>query len=139
MGTSNIPHITFPVLNINSLELTLQNKINAAKQSFEYNLINSHVTTNNNKLFKYLKSIRKSNNVPLVIQFESSTANTDCAKANLFNQYFHSDFHNPSPFPDINDLPSIQDSLNSITITVPLHYHHYSLVSPEIVPHFNKC
>ena len=74
---------------INSLELTLQNKINAAKQSFEYNLINSHGTT---KIFKYLKSIRKSNNVPSLIQFESSTANTDCAKANLFNQYFHSVF-----------------------------------------------
>ena len=57
---------------INSLELTLQNKINAAKQSFEYNLINCHATTSNSKIFKYLKSIRKSNNVPSVIQFESS-------------------------------------------------------------------
>ena len=35
---------------INSLELTLQNKIKAAKQSFEYNLINSYATTNNNKI-----------------------------------------------------------------------------------------
>ena len=115
---------------INSLELTLQNKINAAKQSFEYNLINCHATTNNNKIFKYLKSIRKSNNVPSVIQFESSTANTDCAKANLFNQYFHSVFHNSSPFPDINDLPSIQDSLNSITITVADVYE--ALISLDV-------
>ena len=112
---------------INSLELTLQNKINAAKQ---YNFINSHATTNNNKIFKYLKSIRKSNNVPSVIQFESSTANTDCAKANLFNRYFHSVFHNPSPFPDINDLLSIQDSLNSITITVADVYE--ALISLDV-------
>ena len=44
---------------INSLELALQDKINATKQSFEYNLFNSYATTNSSKIFKYLKSIRK--------------------------------------------------------------------------------
>ena len=115
---------------INSLELTLQNKMKAAKQSFEYNLINSYATTNNNKLFKYLKSIRKCNNVPSVIQFESYTASTDYAKANLFNRYFHSVFHNPSSFPEINDLPSIHDSLKSITITVADVYE--ALISLDV-------
>ena len=125
---------------INSLELTLRSKIKAAKQSFEYNLINSYATTNNNKIFKYLKSMIKSNNVPLVIQFESSTAiySTDYAKANLFNQYFHSVFHNPSSFPDIGDLPSIHNSLNSITITVADVYEALISLSVQKSPGTDK-
>ena len=122
----------------NSLELTLRSKIKAAKQSFEYNLINSYATTNNNKIFKYLKSIIKSNNVPLVIQFESSTASTDYAKANLFNRYFHSVFHNPSLFPDIGDLPSIHNSLNSITITVADVYEALISLNVEKSPGTDK-
>ena len=51
------------------------------------------------------------------MNLESLTANTDHSIASLFNQYFHSIYHDPSSFPNIDDLPSIHDSLSSITIT----------------------
>ena len=102
---------------IDSLEKALQEKIPVAKLTFESELINTCASTNNNKIFKYLKSITKSNNIPSVMNLESLTANTDHSIASLFNQYFHSVYHDPSSFPNIDDLPSMHDSLSSITIT----------------------
>ena len=104
---------------IGSLERILQDKIAVAKQTFEFDLINTSTSTNNNKIFKYLKSITKSNNIPSVMNFDSSTANTDQNIANLFNQlqYFYSVFHDSSSFPNIDDLPPVHDSLSSITIS----------------------
>ena len=84
---------------------------------FEFDLINTSVSTNNNKIFKYLKSITKSNKIPSVMNFESSTANTDQNIANLFNQYFYSVFHDSSSFPNIDDLLPVHNSLSSITIS----------------------
>ena len=75
---------------IDSLEKALQEKIAVAKLTFESELINTYAPTNNNKIFKYLKSITKSNNIPSVMNLESLTANTDHSIASLFNQYFHS-------------------------------------------------
>ena len=72
---------------IDSLDKVLQDKIAAAKQTFESYLINTYASTNN-KIFKYLKSFTKSNNIPSVMNFGSLTANTDQNIANLFNQYF---------------------------------------------------
>ena len=59
-----------------------------ASQNFECHLINSYALRNSNKIYSYLKSITKtwSNNIPSVINLDSSTANTDYSKANLFNQ-----------------------------------------------------
>ena len=102
---------------IGSLERILQDKIVVAKQTFEFDLINTSASTNNNKIFKYLKSITESNNIPSVMNFDSSTANTDQNIANLFNQYFYSVFHDSSSFPNIDDLPPVHDSLSSITIS----------------------
>ena len=51
------------------------------------------------------------------MNLKSLSANTDHSIANLFNQHFHSVFHDPFAFPSIDDLPSIHDSLSSITIT----------------------
>ena len=36
----------------------------------------------------------------------------------MFDQYFHSIFHGSTSLPNIGDLPSLHDSLHSITITV---------------------
>jgi len=50
------------------------------------------------------------------MNLDSPNANTNSSKANLFNQYFHSIFHDSTFLPNIYDLPTIRDS---ITITVP--------------------
>ena len=81
-------------------------------------MYNIDASTNNNKIFKYLKSFTKSNNIPSVMNFGSLTANTDEIIAKLFNQYFHSVFHDSSSLPNIDDLPSVYDSLSSIAISI---------------------
>ena len=113
------PYITYRYTSdvIDSLEKALQGTIIAAKLTSESELINIYTSTNNNKIFKYLKSIAKSDNIPLVMNLESLTPNTDHSITNLFNQYFHSVFHDSSSFPNIDDLPFIRDSLSSFTIT----------------------
>ena len=115
---------------IASTEDTLMGKIKAAKQSFESHLINSYASSNNNKIFKYLKSITKSNKIPSVMNLDSLNANTDSSKANLFNQHFHSIFHNSTSLPNIEDLPTMHDSLHSITITIPEVYE--ALISLDV-------
>ena len=64
------------------------------------------------------------------MNFESLNANTDHSKANLFNQYVHSVFHDPSSIPKIDDLPAIHNSLQSITITVADVYQ--ALISLDV-------
>ena len=115
----NKRHPTYHISHIiDSLENSLQDKIKAAKQNYEFHLINNFAPTNNNKIFKYLKSITKSNTNPPIMNFDSSSASTDSSKANLFNQYFHSVFHNSSSPANHDNYPATHESLNSITITV---------------------
>lgn len=124
---------------IASLENTLQNQIKGARQSYESHLINSYASSNNNQIFKYLKSITKSsNNIPSVMNFGSSTANTDHSKANLFNQYFHSVFHDPSTLPNIDDLPAVHNSLSSITITITDVYEALTSLDVQKSPGMDK-
>ena len=102
---SHPTHHTFDT--IDSLEKAVQEIITAAKLTFESDLINTCASTNNNKIFKYLKSITKSNNIPSVMNLKSLIANADHSTASLFNQYFHSVHHDPSSFPRIDDLLGI--------------------------------
>ena len=99
-------------IRINSLENMLQDKIILAKQNFECYLVNSYASINSNKIFRYLKSTTKSSNIPFVMNLDSSSADTDYSKANLFNQYFHSVFHDSSLLPNIENMPEIYDSLS---------------------------
>ena len=65
--------------------------------------------------------------MPPTVNFDSST---DFNKANPFNHYFYSVFHSPSKLPDINELPTIADSLHAINITVANVYE--ALISLNI-------
>ena len=124
-------HPTHHISNtIDSLEKSLQNKINVAKQTFESHLINNYASTNNNKIFKYLKSITKSNNIPLFMNLDSLNASTDYCKVNLFNHYFHSVFHDSSSFPNTDELPFIHNSLSFINVTVADIYE--ALISLDV-------
>ena len=104
--------------------------ISTAKLHYETSLISNFATANSNKIYKYLKSITKSNCMPPTVNFGSSTASTDFDKANLFNHYFYSVFHSPSKLPDIDELPTIADSLHAINITVTNVYE--ALISLNI-------
>ena len=56
--------------------------------------------------------------MPSTVNFNSSAASTDHDKANLFNLYFHSVFHNPSGLPNIDELPDIAGSFQAIVISI---------------------
>ena len=116
--------------SIASLEATIHELISTAKLHYESSLISNFASANSSKIYKYLKSITKSNHMPPTVNLDSSTANTDFDKANLFNHYFHSVFHSPSNLPDIDELPIIVDSLHAINITVADVYE--ALVSLNI-------
>ena len=73
----------------------------------------------------------KSNNIPSIM-------NTDHGVTDLFNQYFPSVFHDSSFFPNIDDLPSIHDSLRTITITVAEVFEALALVYVEKSPGMDK-
>ena len=116
--------------NIVSLEATVQEMIRMAKLDYESSLINNFTPTNSNKIYKYLRSITKSNHIPSTINLDSSTASTDLDKANLFNCYFYSVFHSPSDLSVIDELPNIANSLHAINITVVDVYE--ALISLDI-------
>jgi len=52
------------------------------------------------------------------MNLDYSSADTDYSKANLFNQYFHSVFHDLSFLPNIEDMPEMHDFLSDIAISV---------------------
>ena len=56
------------------------------------------------------------------MNFDSQSASTDSNKANLFNQYFHSVFHDPSSPVMFDECLSSEESLSSIHITIPEVY-----------------
>ena len=112
-------HPTLHTSNIiDTLESSLQDKIKTAKQNYESHLIANNASANNSEIFIYLKSITKSNDIPPVIKFNSSTANTDCSKANLLNQYFYAVFH--SSFSPASPVcpPITCEYLDSITVSI---------------------
>ena len=112
-----------------------QDKIDTANLDYESSLVHNFASTNSSKIYDYIKSIIKSNHMPSSVNFNSSTASTDHDKANLFNLYFHSVFHNPSCLPNIDELPDIAGSLQAIVISV-LKYtkllYHWTLTNPLV-------
>jgi len=68
--------------------------------------------------------------MPSTVCFKSSTAYIDFDKANLFNKFFHSVFHNPSVVPNVDELPDIPGSPQVIGITASVVYE--VLVSLDI-------
>ena len=52
-----------------------------------------------------------------MLQILYSLTSTNSEKANLFNKYFHSVFHDPSDVPNVDELPDIPGSLQTIVIT----------------------
>ena len=106
--------VRFPI----STGFITQDKIDTANLDYEFSLVHNFASTNSSKIYDYIKSIIKSNHMPSSVNFNSSTASTDHDKANLFNLYFHSVFHNPSCLPNIDELPDIAGSLQAIVISV---------------------
>ena len=89
---------------LNSAEVNLENSIKQAKTNFEANLINNFAFNNESKIYKYIKSLNKSDSIPLTVFFQENVATRDMDKANLFNQFFFSIFT-----PNLGSLPSYDE------------------------------
>ena len=59
-----------------------------AKSDYDARLVLTFANNNNPEIYGYIKSITKSNLIPSTVFHNTSSANTDSAKANTFNIYF---------------------------------------------------
>jgi len=94
----------------------LQDKISSAKANYESNLIFTFTTTNNSKVYKYIRSLTKSHSTPPTLHCNLTTANSDLEKANALNDYFYSIFSSASTNHHLppSDTPT---ALSNISIT----------------------
>jgi len=93
---------------------TNEKLLQTAKANYESSLISSF-SFNNSKIYKCICSLTKSNPIPCSVHYNFISADSDLAKASLFNEYFYSVFtkspNHPSP-PDVIDHPSMITELN---------------------------
>ncbi len=81
------------VTNISKLEKEEQDlcdQMEIAKSTYEAQLVDEFAYNNNNKLYKYIKSIQNNNSLPIAMHLNSHTGISDQDKASLFNQFFES-------------------------------------------------
>ena len=98
----------------NNSSTLLQTKIRSAKDNYESNLVASFTNTNNSKIYKYIRSLSKSNPIPPTMHHNGIFVNTDSDKANIFNDYFYSVFTQSSP----DYLPPSDTATVPINITI---------------------
>jgi len=84
-------------IKYNNSSNLLQAKISSAKDNYESNLVASFTNTINSKIYKYIRSLSKSNSIPPMMRLNCIFANTDSDKANIFNDYFYSVFTQALP------------------------------------------
>ena len=103
-----------------------------AKSYYEQNLINGYLQSKDSNIFHCLKNITKSHSLPSFLQLGSTVFEEDLDKANALNEYFNSAFSQSSfVLPDINDLPSVPDSLSDITVTLEDVYQALTSLQPN--------
>ena len=100
-------------------ELKLQDLMSSSKSSFESQLVEDFAFKNSNKIYRYINSIIKSDNLPVVMHLNNQSASTDVEKATLFNIFFESVYSKPedSPFPGSLTNVDTENTLECINIT----------------------
>ena len=99
------------------MEERLLQESDLSKTTHERNLI-SLSAGNTSRVYKYIRSITGSSQLPPTVSLDSSLASSDLDRANLLNPYFHSVFTtNSSPIPPFEDLHLPSTTVNDITIT----------------------
>ena len=118
MKRSNRQPSAYKLSKIESLEKSLRQSIEQAKAEYQSNLIMSHSKSNPSKIYKHIRSITNSFEIPSTVHFDSFSSSSSRDMAMLFNRYFHSVYTpNISSFPSRCDLPPVPNSLQSISIS----------------------
>ena len=85
---------------------------------YESKLICDYAHNSNQKIFNYIRSIRRQASIPNTVFFDDRFSTNDHDKANLFNEFFQSVFKSSNiPPPDSSSLPIPPISLDNISIT----------------------
>ena len=117
---------------LETMESDLQQSMHEAKSTHEMALVSNYAYSNNSKIFKYIKSITSSNELPTLMHLETSSADNDSDKAFLFNKFFHSVF-TVSHFnlPEVDHLPTPSSTLSEFTFTQAEVYDALSELNPN--------
>ena len=122
---------SFNFSKLQALEIQLQDKMSAAKSSYESSLIQNLSKGSDSRVYKYISSITKQDAIPRTVCFDSSVATSDCEKVNLFNKFFHSVFTQSSfTMPSLDKLPQPHPCLSDITITEADVYEGLASLNP---------
>ena len=88
-----------------------------AKSDYEANLINIYAPKNATKIYQYINSITGQNNIPIAVNYRSSSPTTDQDNTSLFNLYFHSVFpQSIFILPSANELPTPKHCCEDVVI-----------------------
>ena len=83
-------------IKLEAAENNLQYLMSESKSHYETSLIQQFSASNNTRIYQYISSLKKQSTLPGTMSFNSSTANNDTDKAELFNTYFYSVFTPPT-------------------------------------------
>ena len=114
-----------PVRNQQKLdqsEIELQNVMKIAKSEYESNLIQEFDFSKNDKIYEYIKSLRKENSLPPTVHDGTTTATEVHKTVTLFNKYFFSVFTSSSYcLPVMDDNTTIDAAITNIDISYMKH------------------
>ena len=113
--------------NLNNLKLRetqLEDKISSAKPMYENDLIYQFSSSNNSRIYKYIRSITGNSSIPFTVDLDSVHATADPDKASLFNTHFHSIFtHSSFELPSLESLSTPASTICDFTIS-SFHLYH---------------
>ena len=102
---------------LQSSESLLEEKLKAAKSSYENSVALDLASSKSHKIYNYIRSLSSKSSLPPSMHFDSFSAKNDYDKAQLFNKYFHSIFTQSSfTLPPISKLPSVVSLISDIFI-----------------------
>ena len=101
-----------------------------SKQNYEINLV-KNFGNSSSKLYNYINSLQKRNNLPFMMYNENSSATTNGEKASLFNTYFKSVFTKSNfVLPSSSDIVTPDPIISDITISEEAVYKSLSSLNP---------
>ena len=77
---------------LQAIEIEVAEEAAAARSAYESRLINDFANSNQSKVFSYIRSLTKSDPIPVSVFYNDSCVSNDKQKAMLFNNYFYSVF-----------------------------------------------
>ena len=125
------PHIKD---RLQAAEFEAAEEASAAQSAHESKLIDDFATTNQPKIFSYIRSLTKSDPIPHTVYYNDNSTTNDKQKASLFNNYFYSVFtttniNEPPPSEPLDS--STQQHLVLIDISEEDTFNTLNLLDPH--------